>query len=177
MSKDVPRFTHGTEAIHRWFIIWIKITKLSKKKLQSGPRFAANVNEFRWSQAQNWAKGATFYEQQRPRYKQSSSSDSTNNSKLYLSIRNKKAGGSQQVEESAGNGFKTLFEHYDRHRIRRPQFDMFFDALCSIQSTSTKCERNFSLAASLATLKRNRLSSEKLSAICFLKRFFKFENQ
>lgn len=87
--------------------------------------------------------------------------------RLYL------ANESSNIEKygSTSDDFKKLFERYDRHRIRGPELDKFFDALCSIQPASTHSECNFSLAAGVATLKRNRLS-EKLSAIMFLKNYF-----
>lgn len=93
--------------------------------------------------------------------------------RLSLAIGSAKAGKPQHVGAPAGDDVKKLFEQYDRQRIRGPQLDKLFDALCSIQPTSTQNERNFSLAAGVATLKRNRLSSEKLSAIMFLKCYFR----
>jgi hypothetical protein len=77
-----------------------------------------------------------------------------------------------QREEVTGDQIKKLFDQYDRHHVRGPQLDKFYDALCSIQPTSTQSERNFSLAASIATPKRSRMSSDKLNAVCFLKSYF-----
>jgi hypothetical protein len=91
-------------------------------------------------------------------------------------IESVKAGKSQHVGASVGDDVKKLFEQYDRQSIRGPQLDKFFDALCSTQPISTQSERNFFLAASVATLKRNRLSSEKLSAMMFLKCYFSNQN-
>lgn len=82
-----------------------------------------------------------------------------------------KTGTSKNIGAPAGDDFKKLFEQYDRHCIRGPELDKFFNALCSIQPTSTQSERNSSLAAGAITLKRNRLLSEKLSAIMFLSSF------
>lgn len=96
--------------------------------------------------------------------------------RLKLAIGSARAGKSQHFGAPAKDDAKKLFEQYDRRRIRGPQLDKLFDALCSIQPTSTQSERNFSLAASVATLKRNRLSSEKLSAIMFLKCYFNNQN-
>lgn len=83
-------------------------------------------------------------------------------------------GSVQQVNQEApvAENFKKLFDQYDRHHVRDPQLDQLFDALCSIQPTSTQSERNFSLAAGIATPKRSKLSSKKLNAICFLKSYF-----
>jgi len=96
--------------------------------------------------------------------------------RLSLAIGSAKVGKSQSVGAPARDDVKKLFDQYDRQGIRGPQLDKFFDALCTIQPTSTQPERNFSLTASVATLKRNRLSSEKLSAILFLKCFFSNQN-
>lgn len=81
--------------------------------------------------------------------------------------------GNFQIQETSADQFKKAFEQYDRHRVRGPKLDQLFDALCSIQPTSTQSERNFSLASSIATPKRSRISPEKLNAICFLKSYFK----
>lgn len=61
---------------------------------------------------------------------------------------------------------------YDKHGKRSPLLDQLFLALCSIQSTSTQSERNFSLAGSFVTKIRTRLSSSHLNMFCFLKSHF-----
>ena len=74
--------------------------------------------------------------------------------------------------QQVGDPFKKGFDNYDRHRIRSPLLNKFYDALCSVQPTSTQSERNFSLASGIATKIRAKLSSKKLNACCFLKSYF-----
>lgn len=90
--------------------------------------------------------------------------------RLELAVGSVQAGTSQPQENASS--FKKEFDFYDRHRVRGPLLDKLFDALCSAQPTSTQSERNFSLAAGIATKKRTRMSSEKLNACCFLKAYF-----
>lgn len=52
------------------------------------------------------------------------------------------------------------------------RLEKLYKALLSIQSTSTSCEQAFSVAGSFKTKIRNRLSPEKLSALCWLKSYF-----
>jgi hypothetical protein len=90
--------------------------------------------------------------------------------RLRMSVGSVQAGGSQTQEH--GDIFKKEFDYYDRHGVRGPLLNKFYDAILSAQPTSTQSERNFSLAASIATKKRARMSSEKLNACCFLKSYF-----
>lgn len=90
--------------------------------------------------------------------------------RLMMTVGSGKVGTSQTHE--GGERFKNEFENFDRHRIRGPLLKKLYDALCTIQPTSTQRERNFSLAAGIATKIRNRISSEKLNAACFLKSYF-----
>lgn len=50
-------------------------------------------------------------------------------------------------------------------------------ALMTIKPTSTVCEQNFSVAGSFKTKLRNRMSSEKLNILVWLKYFFAHRNQ
>jgi hypothetical protein len=61
---------------------------------------------------------------------------------------------------------------YELHERRSPKLDQLLLALCSVQPTSTQSERNFSLAGNIVTKPRNRLSSEHLDDLCFLKSHF-----
>lgn len=70
------------------------------------------------------------------------------------------------------DGYSKEFEYYERHKVRGPQLDKLFDALRSAQPTSTQNERNFSLAAGIATNRRARMAPEKIDAACFLKGYF-----
>ena len=94
--------------------------------------------------------------------------------RLKMSVGSVNAGPLQAQE--IGDPFKKEFDSYDRHRVRGPLLNQFFDDLCSVQPTSTQSERNFSLAAGIATKKRARMSSEKLNACCFLKSYFMKKN-
>jgi hypothetical protein len=76
------------------------------------------------------------------------------------------------ISTSQPVSFKKEFEIYDRTKVRSPMLEKLFNALSSVQPTSTQSERNFSLAASIVTYKRARLSSPKLDAQCFLKSYF-----
>ena len=74
---------------------------------------------------------------------------------------------------SKSDKVKKDLDFYERTGERRSSLLKLSDALGSIQSTSTQSERNFSLAAGIATKLRSRMSSKKLNACCFLKCFFK----
>lgn len=105
----------------------------------------------------------------------SCSTQATSSRSLSLHERLKMSIGSVQENsqrEESSDQFKKAFDQYDRFNIRGPLLDKLFDALCSIQPTSTQSERNFSLASAIATPKRSRMSSDKLNAICFLKSYF-----
>jgi hypothetical protein len=66
--------------------------------------------------------------------------------------------------------FKKNFDQYDCHHVRDPLLNQLFDALGSdINANRPK----FSLAASIATSKRSRMSPEKLHATFVLKNYFK----
>jgi hypothetical protein len=82
---------------------------------------------------------------------------------------------SQQIstQQNDGDRFKKEFDYFDRHHIHGPFLSKLYESLLSAQPTSTQSERNFSLAASIATKKRAKLSSENLNACLFLKSFFK----
>lgn len=83
--------------------------------------------------------------------------------------------GSQQQE--VVNPYKKEFDYFDRYHTRGPMLNKLFIALCTAQPTSTQSERNFSLAAGIATKQRTRMSDEKINASCFLKWYFKSQNQ
>ena len=78
----------------------------------------------------------------------------------------------QTTNKENGDLIEKEFDYYERHQIHGPLLTKLYDALLSVQPTSTQSERNFSLAASITTKKISRLSSEKLNASCFLKSFF-----
>jgi hAT family C-terminal dimerisation region len=71
-----------------------------------------------------------------------------------------------------GDKFKKEFDYFERHHMHGPLMKKLFKAVLSAQPTSTQSERNFSLAASIVTKKRARLSSENLNACSFLKSYF-----
>lgn len=64
------------------------------------------------------------------------------------------------------------FTHYDKYSKRSPKLDRLFDALCSVQPTSTQNERNFSLAGNFISKLRTRLLDKNVDALCFLKSHF-----
>jgi hAT family C-terminal dimerisation region len=61
---------------------------------------------------------------------------------------------------------------YKLHERRSPKLDQLLLATCSVQPTLTQIERNFSLVENIVTKLRNRLSSEHLDDLCFLKSHF-----
>lgn len=74
----------------------------------------------------------------------------------------------QQQDEN----LKKEFEYFDRYKKRTPKLDNLFDALCSVQATSTQSERNFSLASNFVSKLRTRLKDVHVDALTFLKSFF-----
>lgn len=70
------------------------------------------------------------------------------------------------------DNWKKEFTMYDRFLKRSPKLDLLFDALNSIQPTSTQSERNFSMAAHFVSKLRTRLSDEHVDALSFLKSYF-----
>lgn len=76
------------------------------------------------------------------------------------------------TKEPAEDSIKQEFTRYSTNGIRGPLLEILNDALSSAQPTSTQAERNFSLAASIATKKRSKLDPGKLNACCFLKSYF-----
>lgn len=82
-----------------------------------------------------------------------------------------------QQNGTAADPYKKSFEQFDRQHVRGPELDKLFEALMCIQPTSTQAERNFSLAAGIATAKRSRMAPEKLNALCFLKSYFKLQKE
>lgn len=120
-----------------------------------------------------------FIRQELPDTSQSAASSSTAASpeptslhdRLRMSIGSVRDKSSQQEENA--DQFKKEFDNYARYHERSPILNKFFEALCTVQPTSTQNERNFSLASAVVTVKRTRLHSNKLHATCFLKNFFK----
>lgn len=92
--------------------------------------------------------------------------------RLVMSVGSVKEGNLSRDKTATVDPFKKAFELYDRQHVRGPELNKLFDALLSIQPTSTQSERNFSLAAAVCTPKRSRLDSDKLNSICFLKSYF-----
>lgn len=76
------------------------------------------------------------------------------------------------IQKQIKDRFKSEFDFYDRHQERGPLLNKFLEDLLSIQPISIQSERNFSLAAGMATKTRTKMSSQKLHALCFLKSFF-----
>lgn len=93
--------------------------------------------------------------------------------RLQMSIGSVSGGSSPQEEVEDDDPYKKEFELYGRFHGRGPFLNKLFDALCTVQPTSTQSERNFSLATAVLTKSRSRLGSEKLNAICVLKNYFK----
>lgn len=56
--------------------------------------------------------------------------------------------------------------------IRSARLEKLFQALLSLKPTSTVCEQAFSVAASIKTKNRNKMSPKKLNVILWLKYFF-----
>lgn len=90
--------------------------------------------------------------------------------RLKMSVGSLQSGSS--VSAMTSNSHKKDFEYYERHQVRSPMLNKLFDALSSLQPTSTQSERNFSLAANVMTPNRSRLSISKFDAQCFLKSYF-----
>lgn len=103
---------------------------------------------------------------------QANVSNSSLHDRLELSLGKLQSTGSPQPQ-AYDDGFAKEFEMYERHKVRGPVLDKLYDALSSVQPTSTQSERNFSLAAVIATPKRARIAPKKINATCFLKGYFK----
>lgn len=76
---------------------------------------------------------------------------------------------------SEKDNFKKDFDYYSRCGKRTPRLDLdkLYDALLSIQATSTQSERCFSDAGNFMTKKCIMLSDASLNVLVFLKSFFK----
>lgn len=70
------------------------------------------------------------------------------------------------------SNYKKEFTLFDRHQERTPRLNLLYDALLSVQPTSTQSERNFSLAGNFVSKLRTRLSDVHIDALCFLKSYF-----
>lgn len=67
---------------------------------------------------------------------------------------------------------KKDFEYYDKFGKKSPRLQSLLEALLTIPPTSTRAERNFSLAANIVTKQRSKLTDQHVDAIFFLKSFF-----
>lgn len=105
---------------------------------------------------------------------ESSQSSTTVHQRLKMSIGSVQEGNLQRQESL--DPTKKIFDLYDRQQFRGPKLNQLFNALMTIQPTSTQSERNFSLAAGIATTKRLKLTAKKLNALSFLKSYFKNKN-
>lgn len=90
--------------------------------------------------------------------------------RMKLSVNTLQSAPSQHQENA--DPFKKEFDYFDRHHVRGPWLEKLFDALGSVQPTSTQSERNFSLSAAIVTKKRTKLSPELINALNFLKSYF-----
>lgn len=70
------------------------------------------------------------------------------------------------------NNLKREFNWFDRNKKRTTLLDKLYEALNTIQPTSTQSERNFSVSNSILTKQRKRLLDKNLHAIVFVKSFF-----
>lgn len=68
---------------------------------------------------------------------------------------------------------KKDFDLYISSGKRTPNLDLLHNALGTIMATSTESERTFSVSGNFATKIRSRLSDKSLSALVFLKHYFK----
>lgn len=100
----------------------------------------------------------------------SPSSSSTLHERLNMSLGKLQSTATQPEERN--DNYKNAFDNYDRTKVRGPLLDKLFHALQSAQPTSTQSERNFSLAATVVTPERSRISTQKMNATCFLKGYF-----
>ena len=70
------------------------------------------------------------------------------------------------------NNLKREFNWYDKNKKRTVLLDQLYDALITMQPTSTQSERNFSISNNILTKQRKRLLDKNLNAIAFVKSFF-----
>ena len=67
---------------------------------------------------------------------------------------------------------KREFSWYERNKVKTPLLNQLYNALLSIQPTSTQSERNFSISNNVLTKQRKRLLNKNLNAIVFVKSHF-----
>lgn len=65
------------------------------------------------------------------------------------------------------------FDHLDKFKKRTDRLDLLYNALLSINPTSTISERVFSVSSSIKLKQKNRLSPKHLNCVLFLKYYFK----
>lgn len=92
--------------------------------------------------------------------------------RLKLAVGSVKPLKTSSKQSNASIDLKKEFQFYDRNQKRTPLLDKLYEALSTVQPTSTQSERNFSLAGGFVTKLRTRLKDEHVNALCFLKSFF-----
>ena len=78
------------------------------------------------------------------------------------------------------NNYSSLdkeFKLYGINKTLTPNLEKLFDALKTVQPTSTESERVFSVANIFSTKIRNHLQFSMLNALVFLKFYFMNENK
>lgn len=72
----------------------------------------------------------------------------------------------------ASANFKTDLQQFEKYGVRSSRLQNLLDALLSIPPTSTRTERNFSLASHIVSKTRSCLSDYNAHCIVFLKSYF-----
>ena len=82
----------------------------------------------------------------------------------------------EQPQEKTSLNFnenlKREFQYFDRNMKRTPILEKLYEALLTVQPTSTQSERNFSLAGGVVTKTRTSLGDKEVDKLCFLKSYF-----
>ena len=90
---------------------------------------------------------------------------------LRIQAQNKEAPNNKEIRDSI---VKQEIALYDKNPSKRPDnLEKLFNALMSIPPTSIESERNFSTTTYFATKIRSRLNDDTLSALVFLKNYYK----
>lgn len=71
------------------------------------------------------------------------------------------------------DNFKKEFLWFDRNKKRSLILDDLYNALLTIQPTSTESERNFSISGNILSKKRKSLLDKNLHAIVFVKSYLR----
>ena len=92
--------------------------------------------------------------------------------KLKQSIGSAKVSTQTKLNVNANDNIKKEFQYYERTQKRTPILQKLYEALLTVQPTSTQSERNFSIAGGIVTKTRTNLADETVDMFCFLKSYF-----